>query len=233
MMENVNVYREEKDLKKKYLLLPVAAALLAAAAVGGTLAAGYAQSENVLQKVSEKSLGISIFSGDTDKGTSAKANVGIVPGATSRLKYQVGNDQKNGYDLYAKVTLYFDWASDALSEDEEKNHYVSLLLENQTFPRVESYDKQKKMGDWIVAYCDSREAVLYYTKPLSYGERASFLDAVSFSSAMGNRYADAQFLLDMQVDAVQTDNSREAIAAEWGVYPEITDGILTGISETR
>lgn len=221
-------------MKKKYLLLPAAALLIiGAAAAGGTLASGYAESENVLQKVSEKSLGISIFSGDTKSGTSADAKVRVVPGGTSELNYQVVNDQKNGYDLYARVTLYFDWASDALSESEEKNHYVSLYLGQQTIPWVASYEKQKKIGDWIVAYCDSREAVLYYTKPLAYGNAATFLDAVSFSSAMGNQYADAQFLLDMQADAVQVNNSQEAVAAEWGVYPEIENGVLTGVSETR
>ena len=37
----------------------------------------------------------------------------------------------------------------------------------------------------------------------------------------------------MDVTAVQANNSEEAIAAEWGVYPHFDNGTLISVSETR
>ncbi|MDD6290744.1 MAG: hypothetical protein PUA77_02985 [Lachnospiraceae bacterium] len=221
-------------MKKKYLLLIAVAAMIAVAVVGGTLASGYVESGNVLEEISEKALGISIMSGSTKSGSgSANAGIDVVPGGTTQLDYRIQNDQKNGYNLYAKVDLYFGWSSDSLVADQERNGYVSLQLANHTLPLVSSYDRQTKVGDWIVAYCDREQATLYYTRPLSYGDSAAFLDSISFSNAMGNSYAGAQFLLDMDVTAVQANNSEEAIAAEWGVYPHFDNGTLISVSETR
>ena len=220
-------------MKKKYLLLLAAAGLITAAAIGGTLASGYVESDHVLQNISEKSLGISILTGDTKYNGSASSKIEVVPGSVTSLNYQIANDRKGGYDLYAKVTVYFGWSKDSLADAEAKKSHVVLKMDGKSYPVVDSYEKQKKIGDWIVAYCDSEEAVLYYTRPLSYGDKASFLDEIAFDTDMGNQYADAQFLLDMDVTAVQADNSDEAIAAEWGVYPHFEKGILTRVSETR
>ena len=209
-------------MKKKYILLLATAALIAVAAIGGTLASGYVESGNVLQNISEKALGISIMSGNTKAGDGRTSiSVEAVPGASNTLNYQIKNDRTNGYELYARVDLYYGWSSD-------------LNLNNRAYPYVDSYEKQTKVGDWIVAYCDQEQMTLYYTKPLAQGEEAKFLDSVSFSTEMGNRYAGAQYLLDVEVTAVQANNSDEAIAAEWGVYPRFdSNGTITSVSETR
>ena len=222
-------------MKKKYILLLATAALIAVAAIGGTLASGYVESGNVLQNISEKALGISIMSGNTKEGDGRTSiSVEAVPGASNTLNYQIKNDRTNGYDLYARVDLYYGWSSDALADDQTRNSYVNLNLNNRAYPYVASYAKQTQVGDWIVAYCDQEQMTLYYTKPLAQGEKAKFLDSVSFSTEMGNRYAGAQYLLDVEVTAVQANNSDEAIAAERGVYPRFdSNGTITSVSETR
>ena len=222
-------------MKKKYILLLATAALITVAAIGGTLASGSVESGNVLQNISEKALGISIMSGNTKEGDGRTSiSVEAVPGASNTLNYQIKNDRTNGYDLYARVDLYYGWSSDALADDQTRNSYVNLNLNNRAYPYVDSYAKQTKVGDWIVAYCDQEQMTLYYTKPLAQGEKAKFLDSVSFSTEMGNRYAGAQYLLDVEVTAVQANNSDEAIAAEWGVYPRFdSNGTITSVSETR
>ena len=205
-------------MKKKYILLLATAALIAVAAIGGTLASGYVESGNVLQNISEKALGISIMSGNTKAGDGRTSiSVEAVPGASNTLNYQIKNDRTNGYELYARVDLYYGWSSDALADDQTRNSYVNLNLNNRAYP-----------------YCDQEQMTLYYTKPLAQGEEAKFLDSVSFSTEMGNRYAGAQYLLDVEVTAVQANNSDEAIAAEWGVYPRFdSNGTITSVSETR
>ena len=51
---------------------------------------------------------------------------------------------------------------------------------------------------------------------------------------MGNEYADQEINFEVDVKAVQVNNSLDAIAQEWGVYPQISeDGTITSISESR
>lgn len=225
--------REEFVLKKKYLLLLAAAGLIAATAMVGTFASGYVESGTVLQNISEKSLGISVLSGDTKNNGSTTSEIKVVPGGTTSLDYRVLNDRKGGYDLYTRVTVHYGWSKDTLVDAEAKKSHVVLKMNGKAYPLVKSYENQIKIGDWIVAYCDSEEAVLYYSKPLAYGETASFLDEITFDTDMGNQYADAHFLLDIDAAAVQADNSDDAIAAEWGVFPHFEKEILMSVSETR
>ena len=134
-------------MKKKYILLLATAALIAVAAIGGTLASGYVESGNVLQNISEKALGISIMSGNTKAGDGRTSiSVEAVPGASNTVNYQIKNDRSNGYDLYARVDLYYGWSSDTLVDDQTKNSYVNLNLDNQAYPYVDSYTKQTKVG---------------------------------------------------------------------------------------
>lgn len=220
-------------MKKKYILLLAAGACGIAAAVGGTLAAGNVASKTVLQEISEKSLGISIFSGYTNNHGYVNTNIEVMPGGTHPLNYRMVNDQENGYDLYARVRLYFDWMPETLAQKEEMNHYMRPVLQGKTIPLVKDYEHQVSMGDWIVVSCDSTEAVLYYTKPLAEGESVPILDEVSFAERMGNAYAKATFHLQVEVDAVQANQSADAIAAEWGVFPKIKQGVIVSVSETR
>ena len=220
-------------MKKKYILLLAAGVLGISAAVGGTLAAGNVESKTVLQEISEKSLGISIVSGYTDTHGYGKTNIEVMPGKKQSLRYRMVNDRKDGYDLYARVHLYFQWTPETLMQKETVNHYMMPVLQGKTFPLVKDYEHQTTMGDWIVAYCDSTEVVMYYTKPMACGDSVPFLDAVSFSEQMGNAYAGASFDLQVEVDAVQANQSQDAIAAEWGVFPKIKQGVIVRVSETR
>lgn len=220
-------------MKKKYILLLAAGALCISTAVGGSLAAGNVESKTVLQEISEKSLGISIFSGYTNNHGYVKTNIEVMPGENHALNYRIVNDKENGYDLYARVRLFFEWKPEALMEKEQTSHFMMPMLDGKAYPLVKDYKHQTHIGDWIVAYCDSTEAILYYTKPMAYGDSVSVLDAISFSNQMGNAYEGAVFDLQAEVDAVQVRQSADAIAAEWGVFPKIKQGVIVSVSETR
>ncbi|MEE1078907.1 MAG: hypothetical protein UIC64_07630 [Agathobacter sp.] len=225
-------------MKKKYLLLLGVVTLVAVAAVGGTLASGNRESKKAYQEISERSLGITIVDEETVEGD-GKVDLDVLPGTTQDLNYTIMNDEANGYDLYAKVNIFYGWKDENLSSVEQlqtsiEKEYITLSLAGEKLPMEASYETPKKVGDWIITYSDGEQLEMYYSKPLSYGASVGFLDSISFSSLMGNEYADQEINFEVDVKAVQVNNSLDAIAAEWGVYPQISeDGTITSISENR
>ena len=228
-------------MKKKYLIIIGAVALVALAAIGGTMASDYFQSEGkVAGTISEKSLEVSIV--DEDGNTIDDADElasEIVPGAQIPFCREVANLNENGYDMYVKVSIYYDWSGD-LSAASYENEYFTLYIDGEEIPSVADYADENgeyvTIGDWIVAEAEEGSVVLYYTKPLSYNETATFLSSIAFSKDMGNEYAGEELELEYEVNAVQANNSQDAIAAEWGVFPVFDDTdstLIVGISETK
>ena len=88
---------------------------------------------------------------------------------------------------------------------------------------------------WLIASRDEEELVVYYTKPLQQKETTTeFVDAVKLDNSLGNSYTNQALNLQFEVNAVQSDLGADAIAAEWGVFPNIgADQNITSISETK
>ena len=60
------------------------------------------------------------------------------------------------------------------------------------------------------------------------------MDGICFSTDMNNDYADATMTIDFTVTAVQANNSEDAMAAEWGMFPVFdANGTLINVYETR
>lgn len=239
-------------MKKKYLILLMTTCTVAAAAIGATLAARSEEGVSVKENISEKTLGVT----DNSK---VSEEITVIPGAKTDVSYFVTNDggmknntagENGSYDIYAKVFVYYDWEQ---SEDgkeygelKEDDDYTTLCINTGSnsdpdyveIPKaIESYNDQVVIGDWIVAYSDNEQMVLYYTKPLAKDEVSSqFLSQIKFDTAMDNRYVGANLNIETEVHAVQADSAVSAIASEWGVFPKFeTDKngvkIITSVSE--
>lgn len=229
-------------MKKKYILMGVAGALVAATVIGGTLAALNTNTEGNagtgIAEISTNAIGISL----TGEGTTKEelSDVATTPGGDVPCAYYVTNNvssDETGYSIYAKVTIYKSWEDDSL---DASNATIDYLANDEYIPYASNITDMKNQvlsgeaDDWIVAYADEEQIVLYYTKPLAQGESSSnFMDAISFASDMNNAYADGQLNLSVEISAVQINTQEEAMQAEWGVFPAFdANGNITGIYET-
>ncbi len=231
-------------MKKKYIAWIFGVCAVLVASIGGTAASRYSKSQTSLKEnISEKDLGIVACNDIQDQ----QVQEAVLPGAQSHLGYYVKNnggsaaEADESYNIYAKIEVFYSFSKDKqeIISDSDKP-VVSFIIndgnnEYRLDDYISSYEEGKKLGDWIIAYFDEQQIVMYYTKPIGFEENSSeFLSGVEFSEDMGNEYANSHFAMETEVTAVQTDSGRAAIAAEWGVYPEInSDGIITSISESK
>ena len=149
----------------------------------------------------------------------------VTPGGDLEYPLWVENSG-NGYDIYVKVELYKSWTSDKSSE--ELDAAMGIIYGNAA------------NNGWLVQYEDEEQMVLYYKYPLkatTEGEAnksTNFMDGIRFDKDMNNAYADATMTIDYTVTAVQANNSEDAMAAEWGMFPVFdSDGTLLNVYETR
>ena len=225
-------------MKKKYIVVILTVLILAIAAVGGTLASGYVESKKKLQaSISEKSLAVSIVDANNEKVKEEESLDSIVPGGEIVLNRSVTNPTVDGYDIYARVSMYYTW--DTLDDEEVfEDSVFSLLLQEKSLVINTDYETAVNFQDWLIVESEPGVIVMYYTKPIAPGETVCFLEELKFDSNMDNKYAGAKLTLDYEVDAVQAskknpDVSKKAIAAEWGVFVEIEDSVIVSVSESR
>lgn len=230
---------EEVNVKKKIMLMIAAGVLVSATVFGGTFASFNAGTEGgvgtAIAKVTTKAISVAI----TGEGTTNQAAgaASIVPGTDSECSYNVYNDVtgEDAYDIYVKVTIYKKWQSKGLD-----GKYVSLKYNHQNKSNAyQTVADTSQMyladNDWIVAYADDEQVVLYYTKPLAKEEHSTnFVDQICFNSQIDNTYANTSYALEYEVNAVQVSSGEDAMASEWGVFPLFdSNGNITGVYETR
>ncbi|MBO5258953.1 MAG: hypothetical protein J6B26_01065 [Agathobacter sp.] len=231
-------------MKKKYLLMGVAGALVVSTMIGGTLAAlDTVTTEGAKAEISVKSIGVSVNQANGAKTVDGSVEIknGAVPGGNYECSYNVSNTETDGYDIYVKVAIYKYW------EDEEgtlESKYDSVYFDcadgsEMAYPQEleESYLTE---NGWLVQYADEEQIVLYYTNPLKASDdvkentSTNFMDGISFDPALGNAYANKELKIDYEITAVQANNSKAAMAAEWGMFPVFDkDGVLLGVYETE
>lgn len=230
---------EEVNVKRKIMLMIAAGVLVSTTVLWGTFASFNAGTGGgvgtAIAQVTTKAISVAISGEGTTNQVTKAAN--IVPGSDSGCSYNVYNDVsgKEAYDIYVKVTIYKKWKSKGLD-----GKYVSLKHNYQnkaiTYQTVSDASQMYRSdNDWIVAYADDEEIVLYYTKPLAKGEYSTnFIDSICFDSQIDNSYADASYALEYEVNAVQMSSGEDAMASEWGVFPAFdSKGNITGVYETR
>lgn len=220
-------------MKKKVIALSVAGGMVVVAAIGGSLAAFNTSTEgNAGAGITTLTTSSIDVTGVGSYADQAVIEEEALPGNTYACGYKVTNSvkaDKKGYDIYVKVTLDKTWEN-----GEDLDGQMATIL----YDKDQSYDGkagEKMTNDWLVGYEDSEQLVLYYTRPLKQGESTkNFMDAVGFSEKMNNAYTDSDLKLDFEIAAVQTNAKEDAIQAEWGVYPKISeDGKILNVYETR
>ena len=223
-------------MKKKYVKLAGAVGLLAVAAIGGSLAASYSTTENIgaaVVDITEGSVNVEIEG--TGLSTLRESNGEIVIGSDKECKLDLKNTSQgeNAYSMYSKVVISSTWNNDTLDEKELEDDYVGFKIDGKLIKKVDSYDEQYKVGDWIVAKNDGIEMVLYYTKKIEPGEKSSdFLDAISYDSRINNDYIDGKLQFKIAAYSVQEQNVEKGMPAEWGVFPTLdSKGNIEKISE--
>lgn len=151
-------------------------------------------------------------------------------------------------DEYVRVTIYRYWV-----EGEKERGGDAVPLENrekltQLSPdwiNLDPWDKGQRSAsyhDWVIDpdASTSERTVLYYTGVLETGKTTpSFVDYLSISrdvkeaiqkkDAKGKTTHDnVEFVLEVDVDAVQTHNAADAIKSAWGIDVTVAaDGSLT------
>lgn len=198
-------------MKKKLLLMAAAAVLTVTAIAGGSLAAfSTAAEEQAVTSVAVKSLSLDIHPGEDNQIADGETyqTPAMVPGSEITVPYRVTNS--GDYDIYVRVTLnkYFVRDGGKLFGEEYQTDLIALGM------------PQAQESGWILAYEDSEEAVLYYTRPIPAGESSTdFLESLRILPQADNRYSDLGIGLDVEADAVQAANAARAMPSEWGVYP--------------
>ncbi len=209
-------------MKKKLALMGIAGILVLTAIVGGSLAAINAQSDTGESIISTKALGIGIYEDGAEPEKTVVTAEKIMPGDTVEKPMCVKNDVDNGYDLYVRVIINKSWGN-----------YDGSVFDKDFEADTSAISIYRESGDWINAYEDEEQLVLYYTKPLAAGESSSnFMDALVISESLGNRYAGMAAQLEVEADAVQKFAGEDAVSSAWGV--EITldsDGNITSVTE--
>ena len=214
-------------MKKRVMLLCLAVLLVGTAVIGGTLAGFHTETgQQATAQITTKSLSIKLLDTtieeqDTplaDSLVTLKDENGVMPGDVIAVSRCIENDAD--YDLYTRATIYKRWNRNELDASK-----IQLV------PGSEE--------EWILWYEDDEQAILYCRRPLhGIGENGAtdvtgeLISAVQISSDIDNSYANADIILEFEIDAVQKLGADAAIPAEWGVYPTFDeDGYIVKIAE--
>lgn len=230
----------------------VAGAMVVTAIAGGTLASLNTNTENGVgagvAEITTKEIQVSLEGMTKEKAILDDSD--MTPGSFLNLERSIKNDTSDGYEIYVKVNVFKYWVDETKEKEkaifEQSGSYYTYDAELE--PEYAgfcygdghlNYD-QVQIGtqaenNWLVAYEDEEQITLYYTKPIKAGERSTdFLEGISFSTGIDNAYTGKTLALEFEVNAVQANNSADAIAAEWGVFPSFDEnGNILSVSETR
>ncbi|NLU25355.1 MAG: hypothetical protein GXW99_11750 [Clostridiales bacterium] len=209
------------NIRKKYLALALAVTVVLAAAIGMTLAYTQYSGTPVNTQISTQSLSISLNSAEVPQ-TKTLTYDSLVPGAQLNQNFTVTNSANTA--LYTRVTIDKSWGS--------QNGAASYQKDFKADGKLITVDADKLDG-WIVAYEDSEQMVLYYSRPLAAGESTtSVLGGIGVSSDVDNQYADKNVELSVTAEAVQSFDAKTAMRSAWGVTASFAgDGTLTGVAE--
>ena len=242
--------KKKKSLKKTpVVLLALSAGLLLASTVGSTRAALTYYSENFSAEVTVSNIGVTLLENGKAVGHRNYVSSGAWDESTGVLfenmreedeKLTLGKvyDEKlsvqnsGAIDNYVRVTLRKSWQD----EEGKKTELSPELIELEVL----------EGNGWVIDDSASTEerTVLYYTGILPAGAQTPvFTDGISINPMVGTKviktvegdvvtyeheYDGYKFVVEADVDAVQTHNAADAIKSAWGVDVAVSaDGSLS------
>lgn len=230
---------KKRSLKKTPLvLLALSVTLLLASTVGSTRAALTYYSENFSAEVTVSNIGVTLMENGKAVGYRNYVSNGAWDESKGVLlenmleedeKITLGKDyeeklsvQNSGsIDNYVRVTLRKSWQD----EEGKKTELSPELIELEVL----------EGSGWVIDESASTEerTVLYYTNVLPVGaETPAFTESISINPMVGTKviktvvgdvvtyeheYNGYKFVVEADVDAVQTHNAADAIKSAWGV----------------
>ncbi|MCI9486715.1 MAG: hypothetical protein HFI64_07015 [Lachnospiraceae bacterium] len=233
-----------------YALLVLAVILLAGSAIGSTRAAITYYSDNYTAEITVSQIGVSLLENgevvssrnyDDNEWKMNSNNGSTVGGALLQNMLDAENGEKlalnrkydekltvrnsGSIDEYVRVRVYRYWMKDGKKVTSLSPDLIDLNLVNQ--------------GVWVEGPAASAECVeLFHKGILSSGEEsAAFADTIRIDGKVASeartevdesagtvttvyKYDGVEFHVDVEVDAVQTHNARDAIKSAWGVDAE-------------
>ncbi len=197
-------------MKKKIILVVGALVMILGIATCETYAVFQADGNDVQTHITTNRLDIELVG----SGTEIQEVVDLVPNQTINKEMAVTNTKDT--TLYTRVTLRKYW----VDKDGKKDF-------TQDASEIELDYNQE---NWLVEYADDEDVVLYYRLPLAPQETTeNFLESIKVPKDFNNKDMGRKFVLDVQVDAVQSIDASNAILTQWGVLPTFENEELTKI----
>lgn len=158
-------------------------------------------------QIDSKELALPGIKGD---GKDGKAKAGV----TYSEKLSVVNDggtagSEEAIEQYVRVTIYKSWLKD---EKTKRDLYPSYIMLDYA-------------DGWTVDSTTQERTVLYYTRgPLKVGESVPVVNSITIDPRVSTTmnadgtypYQGCEFKVEVEVDAVQTHNAKDAILSAWG-----------------
>ncbi len=224
------------------VLFIAAAALIAMSAIGGVRAALNVESENYVGSFEVQNIGVALTENGYEKEGSDALLTELVPegeefSLNKEYAVKLAAVNTGEIDEYVRAQVYKYWV-------DAKGNKVTTLS-------PELIDLTYNDSAWIVASTTAEgsgeRTVLYYPAAVASGDgTAPFVTAVTISGDIAQpsyqtiednvlttvyEYDGVSFVVEAEVDAVQTHSAQAAIKAAWGVDAAISDsGVITGVT---
>ncbi len=237
----------KKLFKSPVIILAIALVLIAASGIGATRAAIVYQSaaESVNFETAQLSVALQEGAEGTDYATvedrvaDNATSYGLTFPGIDRDNFKIGNTYSENvqvynsgtYDEYVRLIVTKSWYKDGVKDTTLDPSLISL-------GKVADFS-----NDWIEVAGSSPEQTIYYlNKPLSPGYGAQLFNTITVSDTVMQyvtttekksdtyttitneyKYNGQSFFIEIEVDAVQTHNTVEAIKGAWGIDVTSTD----------
>ncbi len=232
------------------VLIVLALVLLGGSIMGSARAALTYYSEDYVAQMDVKSIGVSLVENNTavswrdylhkDDAWTVKSGE-LLTGMlkkdeklilNKKYKEELSVTNSGSIDEYIRVVVHRYWV------DCDKEGKKTGKKRTDMDPEYIELNFLKDSG-WILDETAStpERTVLYYSKPLAQGASSTpFTDTLAIDSGIMNTvskdgtqfYNDVQFMIEAEVDAVQTHNAEDAVKSAWGVDVSVgSDGSLS------
>lgn len=228
------------------LLFLMALILLLFGSVGGTRAALNLESSIYESQMNTTSIGVSIREGSETLASNngPVSGVGVMKLSAGDMAARAGDDvfkigktynlplsvyNSGNIEEYVRVTIYKYWVTPAGTAEKTGWFSGSGTKDRTLKPELIVLEPDPGWTEDTEARTDER-SVFYYSGPLASNSSVQFLNSVKVDSKIVDEiqigpdgkefytYDGMGFVLEIQVDAVQTHNGNQARVSSWGLY---------------
>lgn len=226
----------KKFIKNPLVILAVAVVLLAGSSIGATRAAVVYQSARDDITFRTAQIGVELRENGKSLGEDNTLSLGFddnkfVIGKTFTENVSVVNNssEEYKYDEYVRVIVTKSWVNaDGTKNTTLAPELIQLGIED----------------GWVPVEGSNKEQTTYYMlNPLEFGKEAKLINSLTVKDEITKHitnttsgqtitttydYNGKSFMIEVEVDAVQTHNAKDAIKAAWGIDVTVSeDGTIS------